>query len=67
VSRLLKDNGYTEFTPYQFDDEMIEKMLGLFTTVADQTSRPDQNYNQVQETNEKEGLLSRLFKRDKAA
>ncbi len=67
VTRLLKANGYAAFTPYKFDDDMIDKMLGLFTTALDQTSRPDQNYNATKDNEEKQGLFSRLFNRKQAA
>ncbi len=67
VTRLLKANNYAAFTPYEFDDGMIEKMLGLFTTAFDQTSRPDQNYDAKIEPKENHGLLSRLFNRKQAA
>jgi len=67
VSRLLKENGYASFTPYVFDDDMIDKILGLFTTAVDQTSRPDQNYNATIADDEKPGLFSRLFNRQQAA
>ena len=67
VTRLLKANGYEAFTPYKFDDDMIDKMLGLFTTAVDQTSRPDQNYNATIDSEEKQGLFSRLFNRKQAA
>ena len=67
VSRLLKENGYASFTPYEFDDDMIGKMLGLFTRAVDQTRRPDQNYNAIIDSMEKQGLFSRLFNRKQAA
>ena len=67
VTRLLKENGYASFTPYEFDDDMIDKMLGLFTTAVDQTAKPDQDYNATIARKEKQGLLSRLFNRKQAA
>jgi len=67
VTRLLKENGYASFTPYEFDDDMIDKMLGLFTNAADQTARPDQNYSATIASKKKQGLFSRLFNPEKAA
>ena len=67
VTRLLIANGYAAFTPYEFDDDMIDKMLGLFTNAADQTARPDQNYNATVASQEKQGFFSRLFNRKQAA
>jgi hypothetical protein len=67
VTRLLKENGYDSFTPYEFDDDMIDKMLGLFTTAEDLTAKPDQDYNATIANKEKPGLFSRLFNRKQAA
>jgi hypothetical protein len=61
VGRILAQHGKNEFNPYEFNEEMIDKMLGLFMDANDKTGRPDQNYGQ------RPGLLSRLFGRKKAA
>lgn len=63
VSQVLKKYGMAEFNPYEFDDGMIEEVLGLFTDEVDKTSAPDQNYsNQVKPvTDKKKGFFARLF------
>jgi hypothetical protein len=67
VTRLLRDNGFTTFNPYDFDENMIDKMLGLFTTIKDVTAQADQNYDQSVKIKPKQGLLSRLLNRKNAA
>jgi len=66
VTRLLRENGITAFNPYKFDEDMIDKMLGLFTTVKDVTAQADQNYDQAGKQH-RQGLLSRLLNRKSAA
>jgi len=67
VKQLLKENGFSAFSPYEFDEEMIDKMLNLFVTVSDDTSPADQSYDQVTEEKPKQSILSRLFTRKSAA
>ena len=67
VSRLLQQNGMSNFDPYKFDDDMIDKMLKLFTTEVDNTTHPDQDYEKPGSSNKKAGFLTRLFTRSKAA
>lgn len=68
VVRLLRSNGFSSFRPYEFDEDMIESMLSLFTEAKDISSQADQNYSQpYQQEQEKAGFLSRLLKRNKAA
>lgn len=66
VTQLLQQHGMSKFEPYKFDDDMIDKMLSLFTTEVDKTSHPDQDYEKTT-TKKKTGLLSRLFNKAKAA
>ncbi len=67
VAHLLRENGFSEFNPYEFDENMIDKMLGLFTTIKDVTAQADQNYDMDKNKEQRQGLLSRLFQRKNAA
>jgi hypothetical protein len=67
VTQLLRDNGFNTFNPYDFDEDMINHMLGLFTIVKDVTGQADQNYDQPNKPQAKQGLLSRLLNRKNAA
>ena len=67
VTQLLRDNGFNTFNPYDFDEDMINQMLGLFTIVKDVTGKADQNYDQPNKPQAKQGLLSRLLNRKNAA
>ena len=67
VTRLLQQHGMSDFEPYKFDDEMIDKMLSLFTSEVDNTSHPDQNYNKPTSQKKKTSFISRLFNKAKAA
>lgn len=67
VTRLLQDNGISNFNPYNFDDDMIDSMLKLFTSEVDNTSHPDQDYDKETSAKDKTGFFSKLFKRSKAA
>jgi len=66
VVRLLRSNGFSSFRPYEFDEDMIEIMLTLFTEAKDTSAQADQNYSQPYKQ-EKVGFLSRFLKRNKAA
>jgi hypothetical protein len=67
IERLLKENGFTIFNPYVFNEEMIEKMLALFAKTEDQTGDADQNYAKTDDVKDKQGFFSRLLKGRKAA
>ena len=67
VTRLLKKNGMTSFNPYNFNDDLIKKMLKLFTTEVDTTSRSDQKYSENDTHKNTTGFFSRLFNKSKAA
>lgn len=66
VSDLLNEHGFDSFQPYQFNEEMINKMLGIFDAVEDRTSLPDQNYDELRDKKQS-GLFNRLFRRFKQA
>jgi hypothetical protein len=66
VNNLLKDHGYTQFEPYDFDDNMIDKMLKLFVSAKDFNGASDQNYDTTAISKHKPGLLRRLFQRHRA-
>lgn len=66
INRLLKDNGYNAFTPYDFDDEIIEKILRLFVVTRDFNGLADQNYDSTALPKQKTGFFRRLFRRRKA-
>ncbi len=67
VMTLLQQHGLSEFKPYEFDEDMIDKMLGLFVDAKDTTGKPDQDYAKTDNRKYKPGLLSRLFGKRKAA
>ena len=67
VTRLLNKNGMTSFNPYNFNDDMINKMLKLFTTEVDTTSRSDEKYSENDANKSTTGFFSRLFHKSKAA
>jgi len=60
VSKLLRDNGFSDFQPYEFDDEMIDKMLALFVTEDDPSLKETPENSDVAQ--KKTGWLSRFFK-----
>lgn len=66
VSRLLRNNGFTAFNPYEFDEAMINNMLGLFITEKDITAQPARDNDQAHEQ-EQQGLLARLLNRKRVA
>ncbi|WP_455209135.1 BLUF domain-containing protein [Kaarinaea lacus] len=63
VRKLLKDNGYNTFEPYEFDDAMIDKLLKLFVIAKDFNGSSDQNYDATIISKRKPGFLKRLFRR----
>lgn len=65
VNNLLKQHGYKTFQPYDFNDEMIDKMLKLFVNAKDFSGASDQNYDTAAIAKRKPGLLRRLFRRRK--
>lgn len=67
VTQLLEDNGYSSFRPYEFDEDMINKMLGLFVTTNDTPAQADQNYDQADKKRSRPGFISRLLHRKHAA
>ena len=67
VTRLLNKNGMKSFNPYNFNDDMIKKMLKLFTNEVDTTSRSDQKYSENDSNKSTTGFFSRLFNKSKAA
>ena len=38
MTRLLKEGGYKSFDPYQFDDQMVRKVMALLQASADPTA-----------------------------
>jgi len=66
INKLLKNHGYHAFTPYDFDDEMIERLLKLFVITRDFDGISDQNYDTTAISKRKTGFLRRLFSRRKA-
>ena len=66
VNRLLKDHGYQDFEPYEFDDDMIDRMLKLFVNAKDFSGASDQNYDTTSIPKRKPGLLKRFFRRRRA-
>ena len=66
VTRLLKSYGYDSFTPYEFDDEFVDRLLRLFVITKDFDGAADQNYDTTAVTSRKPGFLRRLFRRRKA-
>lgn len=67
VTRLLNKNGMTSFNPYNFDDDMIKKMLKLFINEVDTTSRSDQEHSEIDANENTAGFFSRLFNKSRAA
>ena len=65
VTKLLREHGYNSFMPYDFDDELIEKMLKLFVIANDFSGTADQNYDITKIPQRKPGFLSKLFRRRK--
>jgi hypothetical protein len=61
VSRLLQENGYRSFTPYEFDDAMLDKMLKLFVRSNDPTGQADQSYKRRVRNAPKSGFFQRVF------
>jgi hypothetical protein len=63
INHLLQEKGMKDFNPYEFDEEMIEEVLSLFTIEVDNTSGPDQNYNvdSNAKTKKKKGFFTKLF------
>jgi|GEM_PF-543835 len=66
VTKLLNDHGYDRFEPYEFDDEMIDRILKLFVNTRDFSGASDQNYDTTAISKRKQGLLRRLFGRRRA-
>jgi hypothetical protein len=66
INKLLKTHGYDAFTPFDFDDEMIDKLLKLFVVTKDFDSAADQNYDTTALPKRKTGFLRRLFMRRKS-
>lgn len=61
VVQLIKKHGMAEFNPYEFDGEMIDEALSLFTSITDETSKPDQNYSIKSTSKKKPGFFAKLF------
>ena len=66
VAKLLKAYGYDTFTPHEFDDEFVDKLLRLFVITKDFDGAADQNYDSTNIPKRKPGFLKRLFSRRKA-
>ena len=63
ISRLLKLHGYRDFVPYEFDEEMFERLLGLFVISKDPTKDSTLPEVMKSEKSSGRGLLSRLMGR----
>ena len=64
VKKLILDNGYNRFNPYDFNDSLIESMLRLFVVAKDPSGIRDQHYDRyAQQHKPKQSWLSRLFHR----
>ncbi len=61
VTKLLEQKGLKTFNPYEFDEDLIEDVLRLFTNEADNTSGPDQNYKTSLKNKRKKGFLAKFF------
>ncbi len=61
VTTLLEQKGLKTFNPYEFDEDLIEDVLRLFTNEADNTSGPDQNYKTSLKNKGKKGFLAKFF------
>lgn len=61
VSGLLKENGFRDFTPFEFDDDMLDRMLQLFASASDLTDTAHRHASNAAGKAGKPGLLSRMF------
>ena len=61
VSRLLQANGYKSFTPYDFNEAMLDNMLKLFVQSNDPTGQADQKYKRRARKAPKPGFFQRVF------
>ena len=67
VAKVLIQHGKSDFNPYQFDAEMIEAVLSIFTDEVDTTSEPDQNYSDQSTLSQvqRKGFFTKLLNRFK--
>ena len=65
ITKLLNEHGYDNFTPYEFDDQFVDKLLRLFVVTRDFEGVSDQNYDTTSIAKRKPGFLRRLFRRRK--
>ncbi|MDY6979627.1 MAG: BLUF domain-containing protein [Pseudomonadota bacterium] len=66
VQQILRQHGQNRFNPYEFNEAMIDSMLGLFVRARDITAGADQQHTSAGAI-PRPGLLSRLFGRKRAA
>lgn len=63
ITRLLKLNGYRDFLPYEFNEEMLEHLLGLFVISKDPTLDMSTSTNSRSSKKAQPGFFARLLGR----
>jgi len=61
IARLLKLNGYDEFVPYAFDEEIIDRLLGLFVLSKDPTENTVAAEAPGAKSHSNQGFFTRLI------
>ena len=67
ITRLLKLNGYQEFLPYEFNEEMFDRLLGLFVISKDPTGEKNTSAVAQPAKKDRAGFFARLLDRVRTA